>query len=154
MCPLYERSAAELSCALARQLELGQLRPRDLHAALTYLVFHLGEFGVDDVALIGLARRLGLLASLGASLSLLRIGVHLLAELLRRLRERLRLGVDGRLVVGLHRAFGVLERGFDLRFFVRPEFFAIFLERLSYRVDQRVELVARRHGLELPLVLG
>src|SRR5712692_3874477 len=143
MCPLYKRNAAELS----RGDPSARTRPvktaRVVAPLLTFLVLDLGEFGVDDVALIGLARRLGVLAGLSA-LRLLRIGIHFLAEFLRRLRERLRLGVDLRLVVGLHRPLGVLERGFDLRLFVRPEFLAVFFERLSYGVDQRIELVARR----------
>src|SRR5581483_5112818 len=52
---------------------------------LTFLVLHLGELGVDHVAVVGLLRALGLGARLGAGLLLLllRVGVHLLAELLR-----------------------------------------------------------------------
>src|SRR5437867_4977338 len=133
MCPLYKRNAAELS----RGYPSARTRPvkaaRIVAPLLTFLVLDLGEFGVDDVSLIGLARCFGFLAGLSA-LRLLRIGVHFLAEFLRRLRERLRLGVDLRLVVGLHRAFGVLERGFDLRLFVSPELVAVLLERLAHRV--------------------
>src|SRR6266704_5142251 len=123
------------ACASARTRPVKAARV--VAPLLTLLVLDLGEFGVDDVALIGLARRLGLLAGLGASLSLLRIGVHLLAELLRRLRERLRLGVDLRLVVGLHRPFGVLERGLDLRFFVRRS------EEHTSELQSRFDLVCR-----------
>jgi len=38
------------------------------------------------------------------------IGVHLLAELLRRLRQHLSLGVDAVLVLRLQRFLGVFER--------------------------------------------
>src|SRR5437879_7751824 len=83
------------------------------------LVLHLGELGVDHIAVVLLAgfglalllARAGLRAGLRLGLLL---GVDLLAELLRRLRERLRLRLDLGLVLGLERALGVLDRGFDL----------------------------------------
>src|SRR3989454_10729547 len=93
------------------------------------LVLHLGELGVDDVALVLLAGvpRGGALRLLAARLRL-GFGVHLFAQLLRRLRERLRLGVDRRLVFRLERALGVLQRGLDSLLFARLQLVAVILE--------------------------
>src|SRR5689334_12438192 len=84
------------------------------------LVLHFRELGVDDV-LVGLARAArGIGATAGRLLlaaalrGLLLLGIHALAELLRRLRQRLRFRLDLVLVLGLERAFGVLYRGLDL----------------------------------------
>src|SRR5437588_9681293 len=122
------------------------------------LVLHLGELGVDDVALVLLAGvpRGGALLLLTARLRLgLSFGVHLFAQLLRRLRERLRLGVDRRLVFGLERAFGVLQRGLDFLLFARLQLVAVILERLADRVYQRLQLVARVDELQhLAVFLG
>src|SRR2546428_14139333 len=101
------------------------------------LVLHLGELGVDDIAVVllagfGLAL---LLARAGLRFGLL-IGVHLLAELLRSLRERLRLRLDLGLVLGFQRALGVLDRGLDLLLLAGLDLVAVFLERLSHRVYQ------------------
>src|SRR6267142_3796132 len=83
------------------------------------LVLHLGELGVDHVAVVLLA---GFCLALFLARAALRprlrlgllVGVHLLAELLRGLRQRLRLRRDLALVLGLERALGVLDRGLDL----------------------------------------
>src|SRR3954464_6308195 len=98
----------------------GPLTHRNIKRRSTrLLVLHLGELGVDDV-LVGLARlargsgaaaRALLLAA--ALRGLLLLGIHLLAELLRRLGERLRFGLDLVLVLGLEGAFGVLDRSLD-----------------------------------------
>src|SRR5712691_8494031 len=94
------------------------------------LVLHLGELGVDHVAVVFLAGfGLALLLARAALRAGLRLGllirVDLLAELLRRLRERLRLRLDLGLVLGLERALGVLDRGLDLFFFRRLDLVAV-----------------------------
>src|SRR2546422_9273338 len=98
------------------------------------LVLHLGELGVDHIAVVLLAGfGLALLlararAALRAGLRLgLLIGVHLLAELLRSLRERLRLRLDLGLVLGFQRALGVLDRGLDLLLLAGLDLVAVFL---------------------------
>src|SRR5207247_3806413 len=105
------------------------------------LVLHLGELGVDDVAIVLLAGvpRGGALRLLAARLRL-GFGVHLFAQLLRRLRERLRLGVDRRLVFRLERALGVLQRGLDSVLFARLQLVAVILEdRKSTRLNSSHE---------------
>jgi len=55
------------------------------------------------------------------------------------------LGVDFCLVFALHHFFGILQRGFDLGFFVSVDLVAVFGQGLLDRVDQAVELVTRSH---------
>src|SRR2546426_3517197 len=112
------------------------------------LVLHLGELGIDHVAVVLLAGfTLALFlarAALRAGLRLgLLIGVDLLAELLRGLRERLRLRLDLALVLGLERGLGVLDRRLDLLLLGRVDLVAVFLERLAHRVYQRLGGVPR-----------
>src|SRR5688500_3747051 len=113
-----------------------------------FLVLDLGVLGIDHVAVVLLARvGRGLLAA--SRLLLLRLLlrllflVDLLGELVRGLRQRLGLGLDGGLVVALHRLFGVLERGLDLRLLVGTGLVPVLLQRLPYRVHHMVALVAR-----------
>src|SRR5512135_2738622 len=102
-------------------------------ASAGLLVLDFGELGVDDVA-FGLLS--GLLPGTAGGLLLrsLRFGVHLLAELLRGLCERLRLGVDLRLVVRLDGFLGFLRRRLDLIFLARVQLVAVVLERFPHRV--------------------
>src|SRR3954470_17365402 len=118
------------------------------------LVLHLGELGVDDV-LVGLARAArgsgaaaGRLLLAAALRSLLLLGVHLLAELLGRLRERLGLGLDLVLVLGLEYGFGVLHRRLNLILLAGIELVAVVLKRLAHRVHRRLELIACIDELE------
>src|SRR5690349_1374241 len=88
---------------------------RDLLAVLD-----LGVLGVDDLLVAALrTARLGAAASLLAGV-LLRVGVHRLAELLRRLAQRLglRLELFLRRVLVLQDVVGVLEGRLDLRLLV------------------------------------
>src|SRR5688572_14724833 len=98
------------------------------------LVLHLGEFGVHDVAfsLLRFASARGLLLRRARFCLLLglRIRIDLLAELLRCLRERLRLRLDLFLVLGLENALGILHRSFDFLLFAGIELVAVLLERL------------------------
>src|SRR2546425_6766507 len=117
------------------------------------LVLHLGELGIDDIAVVLLAGfGLALLlarSALRAGLRLgLLIGVHLLAELLRGLRERLRLRLDLGLVLGFQRALGVLDRGLDFLLLGGLDLIAVFLERLPHRVYQCLRGIPRVHQLE------
>src|SRR6185369_9670167 len=129
--------------------------PLSVTRSLTrFLVLHFGELGVDHVALVLLAGRLGLARGLALRLLLLGLlrGIHLLAELLRRLAERLQLCLDLGLVLRLERALGVLHRGLDLFLLAGVELVAVVLERLLHRVNRRLELVAGVDQLELLLV--
>src|SRR5471032_1188408 len=133
-------AAARLDCA----------RPRTACPAgkqRLLAVFDFLEVGVDDVVLLlGRFLRTGvLLAVAGAAGGLLglRVGVHLLAQLLRGARQRSHFGVDFSLVAGLDRAFEVGDGRFDLFFLARFQLVAVFDQRLAGRVHQRVGLVAR-----------
>src|SRR5258708_29372617 len=88
------------------------LQDQDLSARL--LVLHFRELGVHHVLVLLAGFGLALLLArpaLRAGLVLgLLLGLDLLAQLLRGLPERLRLGLDLALVVGLETAFGVLDR--------------------------------------------
>ena len=72
-------------------------------------------------------------------------GVHLLAQLLRGGRQRFGLGFDRVLVVGLDDFLGFLDRGLDLRLFVRIELVAMLGQRLLRRSASAVGLVAGVH---------
>src|SRR5438874_13755865 len=84
-------------------------------ASARFLVLHLGELGIDDVLfLLRLTGRLRAGVAAATRRLLLLRRVHLLAQLLRRLRQRLALRLDLVLALGLERAFGVLHGGLAL----------------------------------------
>src|SRR6202008_99611 len=85
---------------------------------------------------------------------LLALGVHLLAEFLRGLCERLSLTVDLVLVFGLEHALGVLDRRLDLVLLRGIDLVAVFLQRAAHGVYQRLRGVARVDQLERLLFLG
>src|SRR5437868_3168128 len=130
MVPSLKRrtGSPRIPAAARRYCETNFLRTR-------LLVLDLGELGIDDVAVVLLR-----LASLGlfpgsvflgsGSGGLLALGVHLLAEFLRGLPERLRLGVDVGLVVRFHHAFGFLDGRFDLFLLAGLQLVAVVGERL------------------------
>src|SRR6185369_12514887 len=112
-------------------------------------------FRVDDIAIVLLAGLAGLRRSLplgGVFCRLLLVGVDLLAQLLRGLRERLAFRLDIGLVLGLEHALGVLERGLDLLLLRRVDLVAVLLERFANRVYQRLGGVPRVDELERLLV--
>ena len=84
----------------------------------------------------------------------LRLGVHLLAELLARGHQRLGLGFYRRLVVRLERLLGLLQRRLDLVLLAGIELLAVLGRLLLHAVDHRVGGVARLDHLELLLVVG
>src|SRR3982750_2408686 len=109
------------------------------------LVFDLGELGVDDVLvfLAGFARRAAArLLLAGALRPRLLLRGHLLAELLRRLRERLALRLDLVLVLRLEDAFRVLDRRLDLFLLGGVDLVAVLLQRLAHGVYQRLGGIA------------
>src|SRR5665647_497996 len=84
--------------ATAKRARFSLLAPHHLVLyALFLAVLYLGVFGVDHFGIVRLG--LALAAWRGFIACGLGIGIHLLAELLRRLRQRLRFGVDRRLVL-------------------------------------------------------
>src|SRR5690606_38203018 len=99
------------------------------------LVLDFLELGVDDVVVTGLllASAAGLLAGLG---------VHLLGQLVRSLRKRLHLLVDGVLVVALHDLAQVGDGLLDVFLLAGLKLVAVFLQRLLGSVDQAVRLIA------------
>ncbi|ABA50337.1 putative NAD-specific glutamate dehydrogenase encoded in antisense gene pair with dnaKJ [Burkholderia pseudomallei 1710b] len=120
----------------------------DRHPASVLL--HFLEVGIDDV--VGRLRaalrrrtfgcRPG--RARGACLLRLHVGVHLLAELLRRRRNRFDLRVDRRLVARrvLQHVLELLERRFDLLLLARLQLVAVLGERLLRAVHERIALVA------------
>src|SRR4030095_5651230 len=82
---------------------------------------------------------------LASALRRLRLLVHHLAQLLRRLAEILGLAFERflRRVLLLQELVGALQRGFDLALLVGADLVAVFAERLLHAVHERVELVAR-----------
>src|ERR1051325_6008724 len=120
------------------------------------LVLPLGDLCVDAflVLLAGSPRRAGARLLLRALRLRLLLRVHLLAELLRRLRERLALGFDLVLVFRLEDAFGVLDRRLDLFLLAGVDLVAVLLQRLPHGVYQRLGAIAGVDELEGLLVLG
>src|SRR5690606_11044909 len=118
---------------------------------LALVVLDLGELGVDDVLVPGrLAAALGtgLAAALGG-------GRHGREQRLAGFLQRLGLGFDLGLVVALHRALDIGDRGFRAADHVTADLVAIVLDRAAGRMNERVGLVARLHQLlELPVLLA
>src|SRR6478672_5966520 len=121
-----------------REAHCGPPYPQaDPAAGTLLLVFDLFVLRVDDIAVV-VAARIG--PARGCLLTLLTSGrlpllltlllsIHLFRELVRSLRKRLCGGFDLCLVVGFHRLFGFLQRGFDLAFLIVADLAAGFLQR-------------------------
>src|SRR5690349_1203430 len=136
-------------------------RKRRRSARSTFPVLHLGELGIDDVAFVALlatarltARLPGRAAGSATCRARLRLlgRIHLLAELLRSLRQCFRLRAHRRLVAVLDGVLGLLDCGFDRGLLARVDLVAVFGQRLPDRVHETVGLVARLDELAELLV--
>src|SRR4029453_7757591 len=112
------------------------------------------EFGVDDVFVrFRLGSRLVSGAGFGAAGSLLLLLVHRLAELHRRLGERIGLLGHLRRIAAFDRGLGLGERALDFRLHFGGNLVAMLIQLLLGRMDQAFGLVLRLRGLASLLVL-
>src|SRR6267142_2340241 len=129
---------------------LASIRANGPVASARFLVLHFRELGVDHVAVVllaGLGLRPVRAAALRAGLRLpLLLGVDLLAQLLRGLRQRLGLRLDVAIVLGLEDALRVLDRRLDFLLLGGVDLVAVLLERLPHGVYQRFGGMPRGEG--------